>query len=78
VSSEPPGDASSPAERRLDAHLGTLRSGAPEPSTSLVRRVVRTARWQRVVRAPLRVAAMIAGAVIDGLAGLAGARRRSR
>jgi len=77
VTADPPGEDRTPAERGLDAHLETLRSGAPQPNTSLVRRVVRTARWQRVVRAPLRVVAMIAGAVIDGLAGLAGGRRRT-
>jgi hypothetical protein len=77
VTGDPPGEDRTPAERELDAHLETLRSGTPQPSTSLVRRVVRTARWQRVVRAPLRVVAMIAGAVVDGLAGLAGGRRRT-
>jgi hypothetical protein len=78
VSARPPGDAATPAERRLDEHLEALRAGAPEPGRMLVKRVVRTARWQRAVRAPLRVVAMIAGAVLDGLAGLAGGRRRSR
>jgi len=78
VSAGPPSDAAGPAERRLDQHLEALRTGAPESGTSLVRRVVRAARWQRVVRAPLRVVAVIAGAVLDGLAALAGGRRRSR
>lgn len=78
MSPRPPEDAATPAERRLDEHLEALRTGAPEPGTSLVKRVVRNARWQRAVRAPLRVVAMIAGAILDGLAGLAGARRRSR
>ena len=78
MSPRPPADSSSPAERRLDEHLDALRSGWPVPGTSLVKRVVRTARWQRAVRAPLKVVAMIAGAVLDGLSGLAGARRRGR
>ena len=78
MSAGSPGDAASPAERRLDEHLEALRTGAPEPGTSLVRRVVRTARWQRAVRAPLRVVAMIAGALLDGLFGLTRGRRGSR
>lgn len=68
------------AERRLDEHLALLRPADTEPGgRGLVRRVVRAARVQQIVRAPLRVAGMIAAAVLDGLAGLLdGTRRRRR
>jgi hypothetical protein len=39
-------------------------------------RVVRTARWQRVVRAPLVVAAQLAAAALDGFSLLTGRRSR--
>jgi hypothetical protein len=59
------------AERRLAEHLELLRRGEPARGDSaLVHRVVRAARWQRVVRAPIQVAASIAGAAIDGLRAL--------
>lgn len=55
------------AERRLDEHLELLRADRPEPGMELVHHVARTARWQRVVRAPLRVMGNIAGALLDGI-----------
>lgn len=64
------------AERGLDEHLELLRSDRSGPMRSLVRRTVRTARWQRVARAPLRVAGMIAAALVDGLSLVAGRRRQ--
>lgn len=60
-----------PAERRLDEHLELLRSDQTGLGHSLAARTIRTARWQRAVRGPLRVAGMIAAAVLDGL-GLVG------
>ena len=63
------------AERGLDEHLELLRSDQTGPSRSLADRTVRTARWQRAARAPLRVAGMIAAALVDGL-GLVAQRRR--
>jgi hypothetical protein len=65
-----------PAERRLDEHLALLRDSPPEPGTALVPRVVRTARWQSMLRAPLRVVAMIGAAVLQGVTTLAGGGRR--
>ncbi len=65
---EPPED--SLAERRLDEHLEMLRATPPAPGTSLVPRVVRKARWQSYLRAPLRVAGMIGVAFAHGLAAL--------
>ncbi len=72
-------EAGTPAERRLDEHLGLLRVEGPQAGRDLVRRVVRSARWQRIVRPALRVAGMIAGSVLDGLGALVGrTRNRSR
>ena len=66
-----------PAERRLDEHPELLRVEPAEPGKALVVRTVRTARWQRVLREPLRVAGMIAMAAFRGLTELLGAGRRS-
>jgi hypothetical protein len=63
------------AERALDQHLESVRSSPPPTDASLRQSVVRTARWQRAVRAPLRVAAMIAAASASGAQILVGRRR---
>ena len=60
----------SDAERRLSEYLQLLRHAAPDPDRAPVPRIVRTARWQRVVRRPVRVAGIIAGAALDGLLAL--------
>jgi hypothetical protein len=65
-----PGDP--PAQRSLDAYLELLRTERPEPGRALARRTVRTARWQRSLRAPLRVAGLLAGALFDGVTKLLG------
>jgi hypothetical protein len=62
-------------ERRLDEHLELLRATPPSPGTALVPRVVRKARWQSYVRAPLRVVGMIGFAFVHGLAALFGGGR---
>jgi hypothetical protein len=72
IADEPP---PSPVERRLDEHLELLRSSPPRTGTALAPRVVRTARWQRALRAPLRVGGMIAAALVDGIVGLFASRR---
>jgi hypothetical protein len=66
------------AERRLDEHLELLRAIPPEPGRALVAQTVRTARWQRAVRAPLQVAGLIAAALVDGLSRLIGQRSSGR
>lgn len=66
-----------PVQRRLDDHLELLRDSPPVPGTDLVPRVVRAARWQGMVRAPLRVVAMIGAAVLQGLTTLVGGGRRA-
>jgi hypothetical protein len=67
-----------PAERRLDEHLELLRDSPPSPGTALVPRVVRTARWQSFLRAPLRVVGMIGLAFVQGLSTLFGGTRTSK
>lgn len=52
-----------PADARVQALLGEMRSVPDAPSTDLAVRVVRTARWQRPVRAALDVVASVGGAV---------------
>jgi hypothetical protein len=66
-----------PAERRLDEHLELLRATPPEPGTALVPRVVRRARVQSYLRAPLRVVGMIGFAFVHGLAALVGGGKKS-
>jgi len=78
VIDEPERGEPSPAERRLGEHLELMRVAGPEPGHSLVRRIVRTARWQRALRAPLLVAGVIAAAVVDGLRRLVAPSGRSR
>ena len=65
------------AERRLDEHLELLRASPPAPGTDLVASVMRHARWQGLVRAPLRVVGMIGAAFVDGLTALLGGERKS-
>ena len=71
-------DPAGPAEAKLAEHLALLRAEAPRPGTALTHRVVRTARWQRALRSPLRVVGMIAAGIADGAAALLGFRRRPR
>jgi hypothetical protein len=66
VSPEP--DDLSPATLRLEAYLESLRDDPPEPDSHMVPKIVRRARWQRVVRAPLHAAGSLFGAIADGIA----------
>jgi hypothetical protein len=68
--------ATGPAERRLGEHLELLRASPPAPGTTLVPRVVRRARWQGYMRAPLRVVGMIGAAFVQGLATLLGGSQK--
>ena len=68
-------DEDTAAERRLADHLELLRAAPPEPGTDMVRRVARTARWQRLARAPLQVAGLIVAGVATGISTLLGLRR---
>lgn len=71
-----PDEPLSPAERRLDEHLELLRASGPHTSTELVQRVITAARWQRLLRHPLLVAANFAATIGDGLRLLLGSRSR--
>jgi hypothetical protein len=76
VSAAEPDEQLTPAQRAAAAHLGLLRDEPLEPGRSLAVQVMRTTRWQRAIRAPLRIAALIAASVLDGLGLIS--RRRSR
>jgi hypothetical protein len=53
-----------PVERRLEEHLAILR-GAPTAPQSLTPQVIRQARWQRSLRAPMLAVAHVAAVVAD-------------
>lgn len=71
-----PPDDDSPAERRLREHLAVLAAEEPDAGTALAARVVRTARWQRAIRAPLRVGGLLAAAVVDAFGVVFGTREQ--
>lgn len=56
------------AERRLLALLDQLRAEAPHAAAGLVEDVLRTARWQRVVRGALLGVSALAGVLADAIA----------
>jgi hypothetical protein len=66
VTPEP--EEQSPATLRLEAYLESLRDDPPQSDAHLVPRVIRRARWQRIVRAPLHAAGSLFGAIADGIA----------
>ncbi len=71
---EPPEELS-PAERRLERHLDLLRD-APDAPASLTEQVLRSARWQKAIRAPLISIAHLAAASIDTVRLLLGGSRQ--
>ncbi len=73
--SGPGPDELSPAEARVRDLLGQLSGAPPTPGTSLVPRVVRAARWQRMVRGALVAAGQVVGSLADGLSTLLRGRR---
>ncbi len=56
-------DELSPAEQRLHEHLAVLREDAPPAPTTIVKRVVRSARWQRAIRRPLQAIGALSATV---------------
>jgi hypothetical protein len=64
---EDPGDELTPAERRLNEHLDILRQDVPRPAVQIVPRVIRSARWQRVIRRPLVAIGALAASIGTGL-----------
>jgi len=59
---EAPDPPPTPAEARLGALLTPLRETGPEPGHALAVRIVRSARWQRGLRAAIAVVTRFAGA----------------
>jgi hypothetical protein len=70
-------DDATPAEARVRALLEPLRATGPEPPAELAPRLVRTVRWQRVVREALVATGAVATAVGDGLRAAIGLGRGS-
>lgn len=66
----------SPPEQALSNHLALLRASPPQPDRGIVARIVRAARWQRMVRRPVMATAALAAAALDGLRLLFAGRRR--
>jgi len=73
--SPPEREYSDPGEARLGGYLEELRDAPPESDPTLSRSISRHARWQQAVRAPLHVVGILAVALVDGVAGVLGARR---
>jgi hypothetical protein len=73
--SPPERDHSDPGEGRLSDYLEELRDDPPQSDPALGRSISRHARWQQAVRAPLHVVGILAAALVDGVAGVLGARR---
>jgi hypothetical protein len=71
-------DEMTAAERALALQLQVVRDHPPAAGADLAARVLRTARWQRALRAPLLVGAMLANAVGEGLRVLLGAQTEPR
>jgi hypothetical protein len=61
-----------PATLHLEAYLESLRDDPPRPDPKLVPSIIRRARWQRIVRAPLHAAGSLFGALADGIAVILG------
>ena len=66
------------AEARVATLLAELRSPAAAGEPVPPEPIVRTARWQRALRGPLRAGAFTAAALVDGLGLLLGIRRGGR
>jgi hypothetical protein len=69
-----PGE-SNPAARQLETYLDSLRTNPPHPDADLASGIVRRARWQRTIRAPLRAAGTLVAALVDGVTILLGSDR---
>jgi len=74
----PGADAESPAERALESRLADVRLLPPEVGPGLAAAIVRTARWQRAVRAPVVLAGALARAAADGLGIMIGLGKEPR
>jgi hypothetical protein len=78
VSTDGPSDEElTPAERGLVSHLAVMRVEPHPFDRALSRRVLGAARWQRAVRAPLRLAEVFVSALRDALGPFLGRRSTS-
>ena len=71
----PDSDADGPAERALEERLEVVRALSPRADAGLAAAVVRAARWQRAVRAPLILGGLLARAAVEAVGLLVGRRR---
>jgi hypothetical protein len=69
-------DRLTPAEARLAGYLGALRAEGEAEGDGFAAGLVRTVRWQRAARHPLRLAGVLLGAFGEGVGLLARASRR--
>jgi hypothetical protein len=74
----PEPDENNPAARQLDTYLESLRTNPPQPDADLASGIVRRARWQRTIRAPLRAAGTLVAALVDGITIFLGSDRGAR
>jgi hypothetical protein len=73
-----PEEELTPAEERLLTLLTLLRAEAPRSDRALTDAVMRTARWQFVLRGVFRAVGGIAASTLDTLASILGIRAGSR
>jgi hypothetical protein len=77
MNDESPGsDEPDPAARRASELLLVLREVPPTAGTGLTHRILRQARVQRAIAAPLRLLGTFAAAFVDGLRAAARTSRR--
>jgi hypothetical protein len=75
--SPPDDEIADPAQRRAAELMLTLGREAPASSSALTHRVVRQARFQQAIAAPLRAFGAFAAALSEGLRlAVSGGRRR--
>ena len=67
-----------PAEQRLLSLLLLLRGAEAPADPAFARRVIGSVRWQRTLRDVLTAVSHLASAAAEGLAMLAGGKRRQR
>ena len=73
--STPPAAGSTPLEDRVIALLMLLRADPPRASDSLTLAILRSARWQSVLRRLLESTGAFAGSLVTGVDLLLGLRR---
>jgi hypothetical protein len=71
-------DELTPAEERLVALLTLLRAETPRSDRALTHAVIRTARWQLLLRSVFRTVGGFAGVTVDALAAILGMRTGPR